>query len=618
MDKMRMESEDIQQDNVAKIAALFPNCVTEARDEDGHLKKAINFELLKQMLSDSVIDGDEAYEFTWVGKKASIVEANHPIRKTLRPVKEDSVNWDTTENLYIEGDNLEVLKLLQESYLGKVKMIYIDPPYNTGNDFIYNDDFKVSSEEYADESGEVDEEGNRMFKNTDSNGRFHSDWCSMIYSRLMLARNLLSKDGVIFISIDEHEDSNLKKICDEIYGRANYIGDIVWESTTQPINAGSAQFGLQKKTEPIIVYAKQKENIKGFVLKETDNGLKYPHVGKYGPCRFEIIEKSDAGSYSRPSMKFQILGQYPREGKRWQIGEETARQLEREGKVEIVDGIVKKAVYPEDEKDKKQYVPFWSFFDAKQYGTAQTGKDELNKVMETAMGFDTVKPIALIKSIIFHMGENNIILDFFSGSATTAHAVMQLNAEDGGHRKFIMVQLPEETDEKSEAFKAGYKNICEIGKERIRRAAKKIHQDNPDATFDDGFRVLKLDDTNMKDVYYAAGDYSQDLVSMLESNVKPDRTDLDLLFGCLLDWGLPLSLPYTSETIDGCTVHTYNDGDLIACFDENVPESVIKTIAKRQPLRAVFRDTSFANSPAKINVGEIFKLLAPDTRVKVI
>lgn len=618
MDKMRMESEDIQQENVKKIAAVFPNCVTEARDEKGHLKKAINFDLLKQMLSDAVTEGDEAYEFTWVGKKASIVEANRPIRKTLRPCKADSVNWDTTENLYIEGDNLEVLKLLQESYLGKVKMIYIDPPYNTGNDFIYNDDFKMSSEDYADESGEVDAEGNRMFKNTDSNGRFHSDWCSMIYSRLMLARNLLSKDGVIFISIDEHEDSNLKKICDEIYGRANYIGDIVWESTTQPINAGSAQFGLQKKTEPIIVYAKQKENIKGFVLKETDNGLKYPHVGKYGPCRFEIIEKSDAGSYSRPSMKFQILGQYPREGKRWQIGEETARQLEREGKVEIVDGIVKKAVYPEDEKDKKQYVPFWSFFDAKQYGTAQTGKDELNKVMETAMGFDTVKPIALIKSIIFHMGENNIILDFFSGSATTAHAVMQLNAEDGGHRKFIMVQLPEETDEKSEAFKAGYKNICEIGKERIRRAAKKIHQDNPDATFDDGFRVLKLDDTNMKDVYYAAGDYSQDLVSMLESNVKPDRTDLDLLFGCLLDWGLPLSLPYTSEIIDGCKVHTYNDGDLIACFDENVPESVIKTIAKRQPLRAVFRDSSFASSPEKINVGEIFKLLAPDTRVKVI
>lgn len=320
-----MESEDIQQENVKKIAAMFPNCVTEARDEKGHLKKAINFDLLKQMLSDAVTEGDEAYEFTWVGKKASIVEANRPIRKTLRPCKADSVNWDTTENLYIEGDNLEVLKLLQESYLGKVKMIYIDPPYNTGNDFIYNDDFKMSSEDYADESGEVDAEGNRMFKNTDSNGRFHSDWCSMIYSRLMLARNLLSKDGVIFISIDEHEDSNLKKICDEIYGRANYIGDIVWESTTQPINAGSAQFGLQKKTEPIIVYAKQKENIKGFVLKETDNGLKYPHVGKYGPCRFEIIEKSDAGSYSRPSMKFQILGQYPREGKRWQIGEETAR-----------------------------------------------------------------------------------------------------------------------------------------------------------------------------------------------------------------------------------------------------------------------------------------------------
>lgn len=625
MDKMRMESEDVQQDNVAKVAALFPNCVTEARDEDGHLKKAINFELLKQMLSDSVIDGDEAYEFTWVGKKASIVEANRPIRKTLRPVKEDSVNWDTTEDLYIEGDNLEVLKLLQESYLGKVKMIYIDPPYNTGNDFIYNDDFKMSSEEYADETGELDEEGNRMFKNTDSNGRFHSDWCSMIYPRLMLARALLKDDGAICISIDGGELTSLKEMCDEVFGASNYRNTILTRRRIKSLNSQFADNGLYSLNvgfEYVLVYAKSPE----FLMKAIR--MKKENASAKG--RWDVFWSNA----DRPTMRYDILGFTPETGQ-WRNSEDRAKvavanyqkyQQEYEGKVSLEEYAEKTGITDfirriPNGTGKNGGVQHWVAPSDTMLRTSNWTDIEVSQIgKEIDLPFDNPKSKQLMMEFVklCDCAARDLILDFFSGSATTAHAVMQLNAEDGGHRKFIMVQLPEETDEKSEAFKAGYKNICEIGKERIRRAAKKIHEDNPDATFDDGFRVLKLDDTNMKDVYYAAGDYSQDLVSMLESNVKPDRTDLDLLFGCLLDWGLPLSLPYTSETIDGCMVHTYNDGDLIACFDENVPESVIKTIAKRQPLRAVFRDSSFASSPEKINVGEIFKSLAPDTRVKVI
>jgi adenine-specific DNA-methyltransferase len=613
-----MESNDIQQDNVTKIAKIFPNCVTEARDENGKLKKAINFDMLRQMLSDSVVDGDEAYEFTWVGKKASIVEANKPIRKTLRPCKEDSVHWDTTENLYIEGDNLEVLKLLQESYLGKVKMIYIDPPYNTGNDFIYNDDFKMSSEEYADESGELDDEGNRMFKNTDSNGRFHSDWCSMIYSRLLLARNLLSEDGVIFISIDYNENFNMRRIMDEVFGQTGFIGEIYWESKTKSQNTSTSFNKLQPKAEMILVYSKDPKRKFNLVVKGKKE---YPLEDEKGVYREYPIEVMNAnGIRGRESMIYEISDGvstvYPPEGKQWQLGQAQVATYKNQGNLFIRDGKAIIKMRPEFEKSEETE-PFWGFF-SKEIGTAESAKKELSIIIPNN-SFETVKPVELIKRLVFHATDkDSLILDFFSGSATTAHAVMQLNAEDGGHRKFIMVQLPEETDEKSEAFKAGYRNICEIGKERIRRAAKKIHEDNPDATFDDGFRVLKLDTTNMNDVYYAAGDYNQDMLSMLESNIKEGRTDMDLLFGCLLDWGLPLDKPYVSKTIEDCTVHTYNDGDLIACFDENVPESVIKEIAKRQPLRAVFRDSSFADSPSKINVGEIFKLLAPDTDVKVI
>lgn len=625
MDKMRMESEDIQQENVKKIAALFPNCVTEARGEDGHLKKAINFEMLKQMLSDSVIDGDEAYEFTWVGKKASIVEANRPIRKTLRPVKEDSVNWDTTENLYIEGDNLEVLKLLQESYLGKVKMIYIDPPYNTGSDFIYNDDFKMTSEEYADESGEFDENGNRMFKNTDSNGRFHSDWCSMIYSRLMLARSLLKDDGAIFISIDSGELDSLKEMCDEVFGASNYRNTILTRRRIKSLNsqfADNGLFSLNVGFEYVLVYAKSPSFLMKALRVKKDN---VPSKGRWD------VFWSNA---DRPTMRYEVLGFTPQTGQ-WRTSKEKADiavanyikyQQEFESTMSLEEYAEKTGVTDfirriPNGTGKNGGVQHWIAPSDTMLRTSNWTDIEVSQIgKEIDVPFDNPKSKALIMELIklCDCNEGDIVVDFFSGSATTAHAVMQLNAEDGGNRKFIMVQLPEETDEKSEAYKAGYKNICEIGKERIRRAAKKIHEDNPDARFDDGFRVLKLDDSNMNDVYYAAGDYTQDLVAMMESNVKSDRTDLDLLFGCLIEWGLPLSLPYTSEKIEGCTVHTYNDGDLIACFDENVPESVIKTIAKRQPLRAVFRDSSFASSPEKINVGEIFKSLAPDTRVKVI
>lgn len=645
MDKMRMESVDMTEKNIDKIGELFPNCITETVDENGKLKKAINFELLKQMLSDEVIDGDEAYEFTWVGKKASIVEANKPIRKTLRPCKEESVNWDTTENLYIEGDNLEVLKLLQESYLGKVKMIYIDPPYNTGNDFIYNDDFKMSNEEYADESGEFDDDDNRMFKNTDSNGRFHSDWCSMIYSRLMLARNLLSDDGVIFISIDDNEQENLKKISDEVFGASGFIATIVRNTNSSK----NQSLFVSVSHEYCLVYTKNIETLKikhkdkkwGVPKNNVDEYVsKVKQLQKQGLSPQEISEElksltkyprfidftnywyfDEKGLYSKGDLGGvpngnktpvfnPITQQYdpvPPGGFRFNV--EKMEQLAKEGKIHFhTDGSlprIKRYLSENMEQRPKSIM-------------SDDQRPDSSMMQEFNTPFDNPKQLSFMKRICGIMDKDAMILDFFSGSATTAHATMQLNVEDGGNRRFIMVQLPEKTDEKSEAYKAGYENICEIGKERIRRATKKIHEDNPDARFDDGFRVLKLDDTNMNDVYYGADEYDQNLISMLESNIKSDRTDLDLLFGCLLEWGLPLSMPYSSEQIEGYTVHNYNDGDLIACFDENIPDNVIKEIAKKQPLRAVFRDTSFADSPSKINVTEIFKLMSPDTRVKVI
>ena len=618
MDKLRMESIDMTAQNIEKIGALFPNCITETKDVDGKPKKAINFELLRQMLSGDVIEGDEAFEFTWVGKKAAIVEANKSIRKTLRPCKEESVNWDSTENLYIEGDNLEVLKLLQESYLGKVKMIYIDPPYNTGNDFIYRDDFKQSAAEYDKDSGVCDEDGNRLFKNTDSNGRFHSDWCSMIYSRLMLARNLLADDGFIFISIGEEEVENLYIVCDEVFGKSLHLGTFIWKRR-QMVDSRS-KTGVSEDHEYLICFAKQPEKrIRG---QETDMS-KYSNPDNDPRGDWMSADMTGLATASqRPNLHYDLVD--PLTGVTYKCPP-TGWRYERKRMQQLIEN--NEVLFPAKEDGRPRRKKFAKDLQSNYAGMSTVlntvfntqATRELKAIFDGEDYFDFPKPVDYIKLIVEQgTTEEGIVLDFFSGSATTAHAVMQFNAEDAGHRKFIMIQLPEPCDEKSEAYKAGYPNICEIGKERIRRAAKKIAEEHPDAKFDGGFRVLKLDDTNMKDVYYAPADYQQTLLDQLESNIKEDRTDLDLLFGCLLEWGLPLSLPYQSENIEGCTVHNYNDGDLIACFDENIPDSVMKTIAKRQPLRVVFRDSSFAGSPAKINVTQIFKELAPDTSVKVL
>lgn len=634
MNHMKFESPDLTSGNIEKIAALFPNCITEAPDEERSTpekkvyKRAVNFELLKQMLSPDVVDGDEAYEFTWVGKKAAIVEANKPIRKTLRPCVAESKNWDTTENLYIEGDNLEVLKLLQESYLGKVKMIYIDPPYNTGNDFIYADDFKMESEEWKVESGEWSEEGDRLFKNTDTNGRFHSDWCSMIYSRLMLARNLLTEDGVIFISIDDNELSSLIDIGKEIFGFDNYVATFVWEKRKTRENRKI----VSVRHDYIICFTKtfeQRSNAIGLEEMNDEAIDRYKNPDNDPRGVWTSVPAIAQGGHATKSQFYTLISPKglsfnPPSGSCWRYTQERMQQAIEDNRIWFgSDGTgvprIKKFL-----SEGKQGLTPETLLVAENAGTNDSAKRELVSLFDGIAVFETPKPVSLIMHIlsICNNAKEGICLDFFSGTSTTAHAVMQLNAEDGGRRKFIMVQLPEKCDEASEAYKAGYKNICEIGKERIRRAGEKILKEqlannnstlnSPNSKLDIGFRVLKLDSTNMKDVYYAPCDYDQDSLHQLESNIKDDRTDLDLLFGCLIDWGRPLSLPYKSEQLGGCTVHTYNDGDLIACFDANVPESVVKEIAKRKPLRAVFRDSGFASSPEKINMFEIFKLYMPE------
>ena len=617
MDKMKFESPDLTAQNIDRIAALFPNCVTEASDGHGGIKRAVNFELLKQMLSPDVVDGDEAYEFTWVGKKAAIVEANKPIRKTLRPCKEESKGWDTTENLYIEGDNLEVLKLLQESYLGKVKMIYIDPPYNTGNDFIYADDFMRSQEEENEQMGMYDEDENRLFKNTDTNGRFHSDWCSMIYSRLMLARNLLTDDGLLFVSIDDNESATMRELLNEVLGAGNFVACIVWQKIHSIKN--DAKY-FSENHEYALVYAKNINSIKLNLLPRTEEmnaRYKNPDNDPRGAWQSGDLVASGERSNGHFIVKSPKTGKefdVP-QGKHWVYSQENLLTLVNDNQIWFGDdgnSFPRKKRFLSDVQDGRTPNTLWL---CDEVGHNQTAARELKALFDDNKYFDFPKPVSYIQQmLLLGTSKESIILDFFYGYATTAHAVMQLNAEDGGHRKFIMVQLPEQCDEASEAYKAGYKNICEIGKERIRRAVDKIKSESPMTTqdLDVGFRVLKLDDTNMKDVYYAPDDYDQGMIAALESNIKDDRTDLDLLFGCLIDWGLPLSLTYKSEQIDGCTVHTYNDGDLIACFDANIPESVVKEIAQRKPLRAVFRDSGFASSPEKINVFEIFKLYMPE------
>lgn len=633
-----MESVDMTEKNIEKIESLFPNCITESKDENGKLKKSINFALLKQMLSNEVVDGDEAYEFTWVGKKAAIVEANKPIRKTLRPCIDESVNWNNTENLYIEGDNLEVLKLLQENYLGRVKMIYIDPPYNTGNDFIYRDDFGINIKQYEDELGLIDEYGNKLFRNTDSNGRFHSDWCSMIYSRLLLARDLLSEDGAIFVSIDDNEIANLIKICDEIFGNKNFVGCI---SRATGTTTGQDANKIGSSLDYCLVYSKSELFIlNGIDMDEKDikRFNEKDSKGRYSTLQLRKTGNADRRE-DRPNMFYSITAPdgsivYPfgpsNYLSRWRVSKESYDKLLKDDKIvwkknenvelSIVEGFKRSIWIP--------YVKYYLEGRTKQVSNLFQdieGNKKASIILKELLGakgiFDNPKPVEFIKRLIqISTNDDSLILDFFSGSGTTAHAVMEFNKERESNRKFILIQLPELCEKGTTAEKLGYMSISDIGKERIRKVGEIINTGitHNDSYLDTGFRVFKLDDSNMTDVFYSVDNYSQDLLSHLESNIKTNRNDLDLLFGCLLEWGLPLSLPYNSENVEGYTVHNYNSGDLIACFDKAIPDSVIKYIAKQQPLRAVFRDNSFADSPSKINVGEIFKSLAPDTRVKVI
>ena len=594
----------------------------------GGVKRAVNFNVLRQLLGDDAVeDAPEAYEFNWVGKQAARAEVLRPINKTLRPVKEDSVDWDNTQNLYIEGDNLEVLKLLQKSYLGKVKMIYIDPPYNTGNDFVYHDDFAQTQAEYDEASGAVDELGNRYWKNTDSNGKYHSDWCSMIYSRLMVARSLLSEDGVIFISIDDNEVENLKKICNEVFGENNFVGQWNWfKSATPPALSKK----IKKNIEYILSYQKGGNNDVFTGVKKTSSSndpitkpqntykdLLFPAGSISTKLADGVYPKGTYGTDKFPNELLNDL--IVKNGKNendvtfrnrfiW-VQTTLDEQLSNGTRIELSKQLVisyKKAEY------NREVPP--SLIDI-QVGvdTTENAGRCITDIFDGKKIFDYPKPVSLLHYLTNFFIEGNkgsIILDFFSGSATTAHAVIQLNAEDGGNRKFIMVQLPEETPEDSEARKAGYKNICEIGKERIRRAGKVIKEEHPDAKdLDTGFRVFRLDDGNFEDVEVSPKNLKQTQLDLFLNNIKSDRTDLDLLFGCMLSWGVQLSLPMTSEVVDGKTIYTVNDGDLVACFAENVTDDVVKAMAEKQPLRVIFRDSCFEQDADKINIYETFKQL---------
>lgn len=599
--RMELQSADGAQLNLDALYQIAPSCFTEVADTDtGGVKRVVNFDALRQLLGDNAVENaPEAYEFNWVGKQAARAEVLRPTTKTLRPIKEDSVGWDNTQNLYIEGDNLEVLKLLQKSYLGKVKMIYIDPPYNTGNDFVYHDDFAMSADEYAEASGAVDELGNKYIKNMDSNGRFHSDWCSMIYSRLMVARSLLKEDGVIFISIGDDEEANLIKLCDEVFGEHNFIASICHKARASVSNDRI----ISENHNHLVFYAKdidiifschkqigEDPDLSGFNLSD-DNG----------PYKLTPVDGPGGAKKGNPHYTFLGVTGY------WRYSEATMQQKYDRGLiVRTPKGLQQKYYKSIAAQSRKTVTTWWD-----EGFLTSTATRDLVKLMG-AKTFDSPKNINLVirmLKMMTHFDKDSIILDFFSGSATTAHAVMQLNAEDGGNRKFIMVQLPEETPEDSEARKAGYNTIPEIAKERIRRAGKKIKEVSPltTADLDTGFRVFRLDEGNYEDVKRSPKEFKQDQLDLFLNNIKTDRNDLDLLFGCMLDWGVQLSLPMTQEVVDGKTIYTVNNGDLVACFAENVSEDVVKAMAEKMPLRVIFRDSCFTQDADKINIYETFK-----------
>lgn len=629
IEKLDMKTMNITEENVKKIQQVFPNCVTEVK-ENGEVKLAVDFDALKEELTGNIItDKQERYQFTWPEKAKAKQNAVSPISKTLRPVKEDetvptgedsngkpycstgSVDFDSTQNLYIEGDNLDVLKLLQETYLGRVKMIYIDPPYNTGNDFVYNDDFAQEADEYLGNSGQYDEQGNRLFHNTESNGRFHTDWLNMMYPRLKLAKDLLDKDGAIFISIDDNEIENLKKVCNEIFGESNFVFNISWRRTDNQPNIGK----IARVKEYIVCFAKDINSLKFGKLPLTDKAKnEYRYQDVKGLFRRAILlDKTRGRYYYTIKTKSGKLLNGP-----WMKSEKEFNQLVAEGKIYWTTGGDEQPYGKIYLKDIQGQIPndFWNI----EYGTNQRASLEVEKLFEQRL-FDFPKPVSLIITLL-NIGANNdsIILDFFSGSATTAHAVMQLNAEDGGNRKFIMVQLPEPCDEKSEAYKAGYKNICEIGKERIRRAGVKIKQEKGLTAqgLDVGFRVLKLDSSNMQPVYYNPHALTQSLLDSTIDNVKTDRTSVDLLFQVMLDLGVLLSAKIEEKQVNGKHYYVVNGNDLIACFDDNIDNAVITEIAKQKPLYAVFKDKSFATDSVGINNEQLFKTYSPTTIVKVI
>lgn len=619
MDKVKMTTPDGVAENIEKLAALFPAAVTEMRGEDGTLRKGIDFEKLRQLLSRDIVEGGERYEFSWVGKKAAMAEAARPTTETLRPVKADSRNWDTTENLYIEGDNLAALKILQESYLGKVKMIYIDPPYNTGNDFIYKDNTTHTQYEEDSQMGMFDDDDNHLFKNIDTNGRFHSDWCSMMYTRLRIARNFLTDNGAIFISIDDHENDNIKKLCNEVFGEHNFVACVVWQRNYAPI---SLKKFFSESHEYCFVYAKNINSFEMNLLPRTEKQNKdYTNpdndprgVWKVGNLTVGPAVEKQVYEITGPTGKKFL----PPSGYCWRFTQERFAELRKDNRIWFGsdgNGSPVPKLFLTEVQNGVTPMTLWTFDEA---GHNQIATRELRDIFGKSI-FTSPKPTKYILRYL-QIGSNadDIILDFFSGSATTAHAVMQLNAEDGGHRKFIMVQLPEPCDEKSEAYKAGYKNICEIGKERIRRAGDKIKAEHPDADLDIGFRVFRVDSSNMRDVFYKPEEFTQTMLGEAVSNIKPDRTDLDLLYACLLDCGVPIHLSHTTTTVDGCTIHNVDNGALMACFDEHIPNSVIRAMAAEAPLQVIFRDSAFAADANKINVTEIFKNLSPDTKVRVI
>lgn len=627
MEKLDLTTPNFTNENVAKLAELFPNCVTEKKNDKGEIVSAIDFDALRQEFSDTVVEGQqERYSLNWPGKREALVTANTPISQTLRPCPDESVDFDNTKNIFIEGDNLDALKLLQETYLGKIKMIYIDPPYNTGNDFIYNDNFATDKEEYEKDSGQRDEEGGRLVANPDSNGRYHSDWLSMMYPRLKLARNLLRDDGVISISIDDNEQASLKRMCDEIFGDQNFVSTVVWEKRYSPQNSVK---WFSESHDFLLVYAKSKLNWHPQLLERSDamnaryRNLDNDHRGVWKPenataqgghgtkSQFYVLTAPNGKQHTVPN------------GRCWVYTEAVFQKMVADNRIWFgADGNNVPAVkrFLSEVKQGTSCQTIWKYGDV---GHNQEGKKEVNDLFPESAVFETPKPVRLLKRIL-HLSTkaNSIVLDFFAGSATTAHAVMQMNAEDGGSRQCISVQLPEVTDEKSEAFKAGYKNIAEISKERIRRAGNKIKEDNADKegieNFDIGFRVFKIDSSNMVDVTLSPDEAHPDMFDEHVGNIKKDRSSEDLLFQVLLDWGVDLSLPIFREEMEGKEVFFVDGNALAACFDKDINEDFVKGLAEKKPLRVVFRDDGFSNDAVKINVEQIFKLKSPATDIKVI